>query len=106
MEWWRSTNGGTTWTPLDDMMANLAVCSLVMDPTNSNVIYAGTGEGFNNIDAIRGDGIFKTTNGGSNWTQLASTHANADFHFVNGLVMTGRRSGTYCGYYEGYISLA
>ena len=41
-------------------MANLAIGSMVMDPTDPNVIYAGTGEGFSNADSLRGAGIFKT----------------------------------------------
>ena len=35
---WKTTNGGTGWFPLKDNMENLAVCSMVMDPTNSNII--------------------------------------------------------------------
>jgi photosystem II stability/assembly factor-like uncharacterized protein len=57
---WKTTDGGSSWNPLDDLMANIAVASLAMDPSNSSVLYAGTGEGFFNIDAIRGAGIFKT----------------------------------------------
>ncbi len=70
---WKTTNGGTSWFPLDDLMANIAVNSLVMDPNDHNTLYAGTGEGFFNLDAIRGNGIFKTIDGGANWTQLANT---------------------------------
>jgi len=83
---WKSTNGGTSWTPLNDLMENLAVCALVMDPSNSNILYAGTGEGFFNADAVRGAGIFKTTDAGASWTKLAST-ATADFYYVNKLVI-------------------
>ncbi len=81
---WKTLNGGTSWFPLNDFMANLAVVSLVMDPTDPNTIYAGTGEGASNADAVRGAGIFKTTDGGSTWTQLAST-ANSSFYYVNRL---------------------
>ncbi|OLN28994.1 Glycosyl hydrolase, BNR repeat precursor [Desulfovibrio sp. DV] len=84
---WKTTNAGTTWTPLTDLLANLAVCSMAMDPKNASVIYAGTGEGYYNVDAVRGAGIFKTTNAGTNWTQLAST-ANADFYYVNKIVVS------------------
>ena len=54
-------------------MGNIAVCALVLDPANSNIIYAGTGEGFYNGDAIRGAGIFKSTDAGSTWNKLSST---------------------------------
>ena len=94
---WKSTNGGAAWTPLNDTMANLTVCSLVMDPNNSSVLYAGTGEGFFNIDAVRGNGIFKSTNGGTSWTQLANT-INSNFFFVNDIVVSkGNSQRVYAG---------
>ena len=84
---WKTTNSGVSWFPLDDFMANLAVGCMVMDPADPNIIYAGTGEGFGNADAIDGAGIFKTTNGGATWTQLAST-AKPEFSQVNRLAIS------------------
>lgn len=83
---WETTNSGARWFPLDDFMADLAVSCMVMDPTNPNVIYTGTGEGMYNFDAVQGAGIFKTTDGGVTWTQLAST-ANSSFFYVNRLAV-------------------
>ncbi len=40
---------------------------------NLNTMYAGTGEGYQNIDAIRGLGIYKSTDGGITWSLLPST---------------------------------
>jgi photosystem II stability/assembly factor-like uncharacterized protein len=74
---WRTDNAGTNWLPADDLMANLAVCCLAMDPTNPKVIYAGTGEGFSNLDAIRGAGVFRTTDG-VHWSQVTATAAFSD----------------------------
>ncbi|RIK66412.1 MAG: hypothetical protein DCC65_09720 [Planctomycetota bacterium] len=70
---WRSTDGGATWTPAADDMKNLAICCLTRDPQVPTTIYAGTGEGFFNGDAIEGDGIFKSVDNGYTWTQLSST---------------------------------
>lgn len=84
---WKTTDAGTTWTPLTDLLSNLAVCSLAMTPGNANVLYAGTGEGYYNVDAVRGAGIFKTSDGGANWSQLASTATSA-FYYVNKLVVS------------------
>jgi hypothetical protein len=86
---WRTTNGGTSWTPLTDLIANIAVNSLAMDPANSNIIYAGTGEGYFNIDAVRGAGVFKTTDGGNTWASLSNT---VGFHFVNSIVVSPHSS--------------
>ncbi|HMV51775.1 MAG TPA: hypothetical protein PKD31_28790, partial [Blastocatellia bacterium] len=85
---WKTTDGGATWLPLTDLLSNIAVSSLAMEPGNPNVIYAGTGEGFSNIDAVRGAGIFKTTDGGASWTQLATTANNANFYYVSDIVLS------------------
>lgn len=99
---WKSVNGGTTWTSLNDFMGNLAVCALVIDPNNPNTIYAGTGEGFFNLDAIRGAGIFKSTDAGASWSQLPSTNSSdfyyvndLDFDALNGVLYAATRKGLY-----------
>ncbi len=89
---WCQTNAGTNWTPLDDFMANLAVTSISMDPTNSQILYAGTGEGFFNADGVRGAGIFKTTNGGNRRGLGPAATNTADFFFVNKVVKSPANS--------------
>jgi hypothetical protein len=102
---WKTTNFKSTpnWTPVAEQMANLAVCALAQDPVNQNVLYAGTGEGWFNVDAIRGVGIFKSTDGGSTWTLLSATANNANFDYVEdivvtpaGIVFASTRSGRFC----------
>src|ERR1043166_686 len=88
---WKTTNSAATWFPLNDFMASLAVSCLVMNPTNANVLYAGTGEGTYNADAIRGAGIFKTTDGGTTWTQLSAT-ANSSYLYVSRLAIASSNS--------------
>lgn len=86
---WKTTNGGTTWTPLTDSQPSLAVGSITIDPNNSQTIYVGTGEENFNLDAFYGAGILKSTNGGTTWTQLgASTFAQA---------LTSDTGGAYIG---------
>jgi len=85
---WKTTNGGTTWAPLNDFLANIAVTCIAIDPSNPNILYAGTGEGFFNADGVRGAGLFKSTDAGANWTRLPATINNADFFFVNDIVVS------------------
>ncbi len=91
---WKTTDGGALWNPMDDFLPSLSIGCMIVDPFSPDTLYAGTGEGFfetiegsSNTAAIRGAGIFKTTNGGTNWQQLAST-ATPDFYFVNRLAMS------------------
>jgi len=86
---WKTTNitaAAPLWAPVDDLMGNLAVTSIAQDPSNPLVMYLCTGEGFFNADAIRGLGIWKSTNGGNTWTQLASTN-NSNFHYCQKIVV-------------------
>lgn len=100
---WKSVDGGSSWTSLNDFMGNLAVCALVIDPNNPSVIYAGTGEGFFNLDAIRGAGIFKSTDAGATWNQLSSTN-NANFYYVNDLDYDAANSVLYAATRKGLYS--
>lgn len=91
---WKTFDGGTTWMPQDDFLPGMSVSCMVLDPTNPNILYAGTGEGFfeteegsTNTACIRGAGIFKSADGGTTWTQLPST-ASPDFYFVNRLAVS------------------
>jgi len=70
---WRSTDSGSSWAPVDDRMSNLSICSLALVPGSPLTIYAGTGEGFYNGDAIVGNGIYKSIDGGATFTKLAAT---------------------------------
>ena len=91
---WKSTDGGNSWSAADDFMGNLAVTSIVADPRtvhdeNSTVLYAATGEGFYNIDGLRGYGIFKSTDGGKTWNHLSATSplGDSDWYYVDRLTI-------------------
>lgn len=82
---WKSTNGGASYTNVTDSLnlplPALSFHSLTLDPTNPQVIYAGTGE----IAVSSGTGILKSTNGGQSWTLLgADTFQN---HVVAAIIV-------------------
>jgi hypothetical protein len=81
---WKTTDSGGSWAPVNDFMASLAVSSIVFQPGNPSIMYAGTGEGFFNSDGLQGAGLFKSTDGGTTWNQLSFTN-NANFNYVNRL---------------------
>ncbi len=65
---WKTTNSGTTWTPMTDGQSSLSIGSIAIAPSNHEVIYVGTGEENFNSDGYAGVGILKSTNAGSSWT--------------------------------------
>lgn len=86
---WKTSNmldNRPFWEPIGDFYENMAIASLAQDPVNHNIMYAGTGEGFNNADAVRGLGIFKTVDSGQSWELIPSTRT-ANFHYVNRLAV-------------------
>ena len=85
---WKTTSSGASWTSIGPTSPNMAINSMAMDPKDSSTIYAGTGEGYFNIDAVRGDGIYVTNDGGGSWSLLGSTSNDSDFYYVNKLVVS------------------
>lgn len=68
---WRTTDGGVSWTPLTDQMPSSAIGALAIDPTDENVIFVGTGEANYANHCRYGLGLYKSTDGGDTWVQLA-----------------------------------
>jgi hypothetical protein len=62
-----------TWSLVNDQLSNLAVTGICQDPVNTNNMYFCTGEAFFNGDAVRGVGVFKSTDHGASWNLLSST---------------------------------
>jgi len=96
------TNASTVWQKVNDFWANLAISCIAFDPSNTQNFYVGTGEGWFNVDAQRGAGIWRSIDGGINWTQLASTASNTDFKFVqkiivnnSGVIFAATQGGVY-----------
>jgi hypothetical protein len=68
---WESTNRGATWWPRTDYMPTLTTGALAFNPTNSAIVYCGTGEG--NFYAGQGAGLLRSTNGGATWAVRCTT---------------------------------
>ncbi len=66
----RSRDGGINWEPIFDDQPVAAIGSLAVDPVNTNVIWAGTGETFIRSNVLTGNGIYKSVDGGDTWQQL------------------------------------
>lgn len=72
----KSTNMGTTWTPIFEKEAVASVGAIAVWQKNPDVIWIGTGEGNNRNSSSWGNGVYRSTNGGGKWTHvgLEATH--------------------------------
>jgi pimeloyl-ACP methyl ester carboxylesterase len=83
---WKTNNIAASpagWALIDDFLDNLAISSICQDPTNINIMYFGTGEKTFNADAVRGAGIWRSTDHGATWALMPGT---ANFWNVSKLV--------------------
>lgn len=67
---WKTTNNGTTWSPIFDSYGAYAIGCLKMDPNNPFVIWAGTGENNHQRQLGYGDGVYKSEDGGASWKNM------------------------------------
>ncbi len=78
---WESSDDGLTWHPRTDDQPSLAIGAVAFDPTNTAIVYAGTGEGnstFEGSPNLLGVGLLRSTDGGTTW----AVHAQAPFERV------------------------
>jgi hypothetical protein len=67
---WKSVNGGTTFKPMFDKQTAQSIGAIAIDPKNPKTIWAGSGESWTRNSVSVGDGIYKSTDGGENWTNM------------------------------------
>lgn len=72
----KTTNNGTTFRPVFDAQSHLSIGALAIAPSNSAIVWAGTGEAYNARSSYSGDGVYKSTDAGETWSRmgLADTH--------------------------------
>jgi photosystem II stability/assembly factor-like uncharacterized protein len=71
---WRTTNHGTTWTPLFDEQETSSIGDVTLAPSNPNVVWVGTGEHQNRQSSPWGAGVYRSTDAGRTWTHLGLTN--------------------------------
>jgi photosystem II stability/assembly factor-like uncharacterized protein len=106
---WKTTNAGTTWTPIFDGQDVYSIGQVAIDPNQPNVIWVGTGEDVGGRHVAYGNGLYKSTDDGASWTHMgldSSEHIstiivhpdNSDVVYVcaeGPLWSSGRQRGLY-----------
>ncbi|MBN2729044.1 MAG: hypothetical protein JXR53_07450, partial [Bacteroidales bacterium] len=100
------TAASPTWTKVNDLWSNISISTIAYNPANTQEFYVGTGEGWYNGGAQRGAGIWKSSDGGATWVQLAATdpgayNSGSNFHYVQKIVV--KPNGTIIAACRGYF---
>ena len=84
----KTINNGTTWKPVFDKYGSYSIGVVTMDPNNSNVVWAGTGENNHQRALGYGDGVYKTMDGGKSWKNMGLKESR----HIGGIVIDPRNS--------------
>jgi photosystem II stability/assembly factor-like uncharacterized protein len=64
---WKTTNAGTTFTPVFDNEGSYSIGTILLDPKNPNIVWVGTGENNSQRSVGYGDGVYKSEDAGRTW---------------------------------------
>src|SRR5438046_4993320 len=74
---WKTTNGGITWQSVSAGLGSESVGDLAVAPSDSNILWVGTGEKNSLRSQYWGDGVYKSTDGGKDWTKMGLADSRA-----------------------------
>lgn len=67
---WKTTDGGSHWTPIFDAQNVASIGALAVAPSDSSIVWAGTGETFIRSHISMGAGVFKSVDAGATWQKM------------------------------------
>jgi photosystem II stability/assembly factor-like uncharacterized protein len=90
---WATTNDGVSWSQINISGVSDHIANLLVDPTNSQIVYAVR-------DEFGGGHVFQTTNGGTSWTDISGNLPDLPTYSIafdqpNNILYVGNDSGVY-----------
>src|SRR5262245_41744879 len=67
---WKTTDAGRTWRGLLQRSRASAIGALAVAPSDTRVLYAGTGQPDARYDIMAGEGVYRSADGGESWTRI------------------------------------
>src|SRR5437667_4101315 len=64
---WKSLDGGTTFKPVFDKQPVQSIGAIALDPSDSKVVWVGSGESWTRNSVSIGNCIYRSADGGDNW---------------------------------------
>lgn len=90
---WKTTDGGNTWASLAlNLLPNLSIADIAVDPVDPDIMYIATGDGYGyEVDYFWGGtysaGVLKSTDGGLSWNATGLTYLQSDNNIIQKLVV-------------------
>lgn len=81
---WKTTVGGKSWVPLTDNLGALGVSSIVVEPTNPDIVYiaTGDGDGKNNYSV----GVLKSFDAGKTWNKTGLDWSTSSVRVIRKMI--------------------
>ncbi len=70
---WKTTNAGTTWSPIFEQEGSYSIGCVTLDPSDRHTVWVGTGENVGGRHVGFGDGVYKSVDGGKTWQHMGLT---------------------------------
>src|SRR5437762_12119006 len=67
---WKTTNAGRTWVPIFDSQPIASIGAIAVAPSNTDIVYVGSGEADMRSQISYGNGMYKSTDAGNTWTHV------------------------------------
>ena len=67
---WKTNDAGRTWKPVFDSQPIASIGAIAVAPSDSNVVYVGSGEADMRSSISYGNGMYKSTDAGKTWTPI------------------------------------
>lgn len=87
---WKSTNSGSSWTPMTDQLTVIGCTDIAIDPNNTQIMYLATGDG-DGADSYS-VGVLKSTDGGATWNTTGLNWAVSQGRTISKLIMNPSNS--------------
>jgi len=70
---WKTDDAGRTWQPIFDQQPTQSIGAIAVAPSDSSIMYVGSGEGLHRPDLSVGNGVYRSADGGRSWAHRGLT---------------------------------
>jgi len=86
---WKTVNNGTTFYPVFEKYGVNSIGAMAVAPADPDQVWVGTGESYNARSSYAGNGIYKSTDGGENFTNMGLK----DSHHISKIIINPDNPG-------------